>query len=61
VPNWYIALIDGEHAMSILKRWTDAKLDKEHSFAVAANDGSPECGKWLAAIEAEIARRKKAA
>jgi hypothetical protein len=44
--------------MTNLKRWTDEKLDRERSFAVAANDQSPECIEWLRRIDAEIEHRK---
>jgi hypothetical protein len=40
-----------------MKRWTDAKVDKELAFARAANDGTPECVEWLRSVEAEAVRR----
>ena len=42
------------------RRWTDAKLERE--FALRDdNGGSPEGIAWVAAIEAEVERRKQAA
>ena len=43
-----------------MKKWTDAKLELELGFAVLSNDNSPECKAWLAAINAEIDRRRDA-
>lgn len=40
-----------------LASWSDAKLDKELSFAQGAGDASAEGQRWLAALEAEMARR----
>ena len=48
--------------MTNMKRWSDAKLDKEMTFARAAKDDShPENLAWLAACEAEANRRDSAA
>jgi hypothetical protein len=43
--------------MPNMKRWSDAKLEKEIFFAKPANDGSPESLAWIAALDAEAARR----
>lgn len=41
-----------------MKRWTDAKLDMEHSFAILASDANdPANIAWVAAVKAEKARR----
>lgn len=44
--------------MPNMKRWSDAKLEKEHYFALAAKDENcPDNMKWLADVCAEMDRR----
>ena len=56
-------MTQGSRPMNLSKqtrRWTDAKLERE--FALRDdNGGSPEGIAWVAAIEAEVERRKQAA
>lgn len=48
--------------MTNMKRWSDAKLDKELYFARGFKDNNcPENLAWLAACEAESNRRDSAA
>ena len=43
-----------------MKRWSDQKLDMEHSFAILASDASdPANVAWVAAVKAEKARREQ--
>lgn len=48
--------------MTNMKRWSDAKLDKELTFALAAkDDGHAGNLEWLASVQAEAERRDVAA
>lgn len=40
------------------RRWTNAKLERELAFAVAAVDDSVETQDWLAALQLESDRRR---
>lgn len=46
------------YAWPKMSRWSDAKLDKELTFArTAKDDNDPATLAWLAACEAEVSRR----
>jgi hypothetical protein len=47
-----------EGKMPNMRRWTDAKLEKELAFAYAAHDESEVSAKWIIALEAEAKRRR---
>ena len=48
--------LTAEQHSARMRRWSDAKLDKELSFARLANEGD----QWLAGCEAEAKRRQVA-